>query len=372
MPIRSLARIAVVSLCLAVVACSGGDKPAVGGGKGGPGGPGGGGRDRPTPVTALTLASQDWTDQVSALGTVHARESVTIAAKVSETVARVHFASGQYVGRGAPLVTLTGQQQDASLAQAQAQLREAQSLYNRYAALAKDQYISAAQLDTQRAALETAQAQVRTIQANLSDRVIRAPFSGVLGIRRISPGALITPGTEIATLDDISEIYVDFPVPEMQIPTVRAGQSVTATSQAYPDRSFSGTVTNVETRVDPTSRAATVRARFANNGGTLKPGMLMTVKLAQQTRTALAVPEISVVQNGADSAVFRIGGENKVSSVNIVLGDRHDGWVEVKNGLLAGDRIVVDGSGKVSEGSKVDAKPFQVTDNATPVAVPSQ
>ncbi|MEF2147373.1 efflux RND transporter periplasmic adaptor subunit [Aquilutibacter rugosus] len=359
-----------LTLTVAMASCSDADKDAAANNGGKAGGPGAGG-GRPQTVTALTVQPQSWADGLSALGTVQALESVTIAAKVSETVSRVHFASGQFVGRGTPLVTLTGQQQDASLAQAQAQLREAQSLYNRYAALAKDRYISAAQLDTQRAALETAQAQVATIRANLSDRVIRAPFAGVLGIRRISPGALITPGTEIATLDSIGSVYIDFPVPELKLPSVRQGQAVTATSQAYPDRPFEGTVRNVDIRVDPASRAATVRAAFANPGYALRPGMLMTVRLAQHPRQALVVPEIAIVQNGADSSVFRIGNGDKVSSVVVQLGERRDGWVEIRSGLLAGDRIVVDGSGKVTDGGEVKASPYRGAPGVAPAAAAS-
>ena len=357
--------VGVFSVAL-IVGCSGGKEHAKGGaGKGGPGG--GGDRNRPVAVTVLEVGNSEWTDRLNALGTVVANESVTVAAKVSETVSRVHFSSGQFVRRGTPLVTLTGQQQDASMAEAQAQLREAQALYNRYAALAKDQYVSAAQLDTQRAALEVAKARVSTIRANLSDRVIRAPFAGVLGLRNISPGALITPGTEIATLDDISSVFVDFPVPEVQLPLVRPGQSVVATSQAFAEKPFNGTITNLATRVDPTSRAGTVRARFANPGMELRPGMLLTVNIAQQTRNTLSVPEIAVVQNGADSSVFRVGAENKVSSVRVELGDRQNGLVEIKNGLMAGDKIVVDGVGKMTEGSTIKPAPY-VPGGKAPVA----
>lgn len=368
---RSIFRTVALSLSLLVLVlvagCSKDNEAGAG-----PGKPGAGrDKDRPTPVTAMTVGSTEWTDRLGALGTVVSNESVTVAAKVSETVQQVHFASGQFVRRGAPLVTLTGQQQDASLAQAQAQLREAQSLYNRYAALAQDKYISQAQLDTQRTALDVARAQVRTVQANLSDRVIRAPFSGVLGLRKISPGALITPGTEIATLDDISSVFVDFPIPEVALPTVRNGQSVSATSQAYGDKSFSGTVTNLATRVDPASRAATVRARFANPGMELRPGMLLSVNVAQKNRPTLSIPEIAVIQNGADSTVFRIGKDNKVSSVNVQLGDRQNGWVEVKSGILAGDRIVVDGVGKLAEGGSVKASLYAPA-SAAPSTAPAE
>ena len=309
------------------------------------------------PVVTEVVREQPWTDGLRALGTVQAREAVTVTAKVSETVQRVHFESGQEIARGAPLVTLSGLQQQAALASAEAALKEAEQLYARQSALAAQQLIARSSLDSQRAARDAARAQVAQIRANLSDRVIRAPFAGVLGIRQVSPGALVTPGTAIATLDDIARVYVDFPVPETELAGVSAGQAIVGRVGAYGDRVFDGLVETVSARVDTSSRAATVRGDFENADRALKPGMLVQVELARDTRQALVIPEIAVQQVGTDTFVWRVKPDSTVEKVDIEVGGRVPGKVMVAAGVKAGDRIVVDGTGKVQAGARIADAP---------------
>ena len=211
------------------------------------------------PVTTTTVAIRPWTDLLRAVGTVQAHESVAVTAKVSETVERVHFASGDTVSAGDPLVTLSGRQQRASLAEAQAAANEAERLYKRQSELAEQQLIARSQLDTQRAARDAARARVAQVRAQLGDRTIRAPFAGRLGIRQVSPGALVTPGTVIATLDAIDRVYVDFPVPESALATLAPGAHVSGRASAYPDITFEGTLATVGSRIDPATRSLTVR-----------------------------------------------------------------------------------------------------------------
>ena len=318
---------------------------------GGPGGRGGG----PVPVVVETVAAQEWTDALRALGTVHAREAVTITAKVSETVQQVHFESGQQVARGAPLVTLSGQQQQAALASAEAALREAEQLFLRQQQLVQQQLIARAALDAQRATRDAARAQVAQVRANLSDRVIRAPFAGVLGIRQVSPGALVTPGTPIATLDDVSRVFVDFPVPETELADVGPGQALVGRVATYGERSFDGNVATVSTRLDSASRAATVRGDFPNADGALKPGMLVEVSLSRGTRQALVVPEIAVQQIGSETFVWRVKSDDTVEKANVEVGGRVPGKVMLKAGVEAGQRIVTAGMGKLQAGATVAA-----------------
>lgn len=327
-------------LCLALAACGGGD---------------GADEKGAAPVevvTTTTLRLQPWNDRIRALGTVKARESVEVTAKVSETVEQVHFESGDEVSKGAPLVTLSGQQQHAALAAAQAAATEAERLYKRQQELAAQQLIARATLDTQRATRDAARAQVRQIQANLRDRVVRAPFAGRLGIRQVSPGALVTPGTVIASLDDIARVHVDFPVPEVQMEQVAAGQRLTGTTGAFPGRTFEGTVSVVDVRLDPATRAVTVRGDFANPDRALRPGMLLQVELERPERQALLVPEIAIVQVGRDSFVYRVRGDT-VEQAPVQVGARAGGRAEVLAGLAVGDRIVVDGTGKLRPGTKI-------------------
>ncbi|MES2858159.1 MAG: efflux RND transporter periplasmic adaptor subunit [Pseudomonadota bacterium] len=307
----------------------------------------------PVPVTTQQVRLQEFGDTLVALGTVHAREAVTVTAKVSETVQQVHFDSGDVVPRGAPLVTLSGQQQQASLVEAQATANEAERLYRRQAELAGQQLIARASLDTQRATRDAANARVAQIRAQLGDRTIRAPFAGVLGIRQVSPGALVTPGTAIATLDDIARVYVDFPLPESDLAQVAAGQRVSGTSASWPQREFDGTVATVDARLDAGSRAVNVRADFPNTDRALRPGMLVEVTVHRSPRQAILLPEIAVVQVGQKTFVWRVGADGKVAQAEVKVGVRRAGQAEVTEGLAVGDRIVVEGTGKLRPGAVV-------------------
>lgn len=320
------------------------------------GGDGAAGGDRPASaatVTTAAVAEEPWSDTIDALGTVAARESIMVTAKVSETVDRVHFESGDVVEAGAVLVTLSGNQQLAALDAAEAAAEEAERLYRRQAQLADQQLISTAMLDAQRATRDAARARVAEIRANLGDRSIRAAFAGVLGIRQVSPGALVQPGTAIASLDDLAHVYVDFPVPEVQLANLGPGQHLSGRSSAWPGREFEGAVAVVGSRVDPNTRAVTVRGAFPNADRALRPGMLVRVRLDRPSRMALVVPEISVVQVGRDSFAWRVRDDRTVEQVQIEVGARVAGRAEVISGLAAGDRIVVDGTGKLRPGLEV-------------------
>ena len=325
--------------------------------------PQGGGGDRPIPVTLQAVRPQPFVDTLQALGTVRARESVTVTASVSEKVQAVHFDSGDSVRAGAPLVTLVGDAQQAQLREAQAAAGEAESLYRRQSELAGQQLIARSQLETQRATRDAANARVAQVRAQLAERVIRAPVAGVLGIRQVSPGSLVTPGTVVTTLDDISTVFVDFPVPETQLALIAAGQRLAGTAAAYPGRRFEGMVDTVDARIDTATRALTVRGRFPNAERLLKPGMLLQVEIARAERPALLVPEIAVVQVGTESYVYRVR-DGKAERADVKLGARAGGQVEIASGIAAGDVIVVDGTGKLRPGAKVvDAAKSQGGDN---------
>lgn len=316
------------------------------------------------PVTTQVVQTSAWSDTLQALGTAKARESVTITAKVSEIIETVHFDSGQQVSAGTPLVTLRGQAQQAALLQAQATFAEADQLYKRQRELAAQQLVASATLDTQRAIRDAAEARVREMQSDIGDRRVRAPFAGVLGIRQVSEGSLVTPSTVIATLDDIERMHVDFQVPEAELASLSQGDKVSATSVAYPGRTFEGEVATIDTRVDPGTRAVTVRADFINTDHALRPGMLLDVRMFRPERQALVIPEIAVVQVGRDSFVFRVKPDQTVERVDVVSGARRSGVVEIREGLKAGERIVIDGTGKLRPGLEVD-------DSAAPAAAPA-
>lgn len=317
-----------------------------------------GGAEPPATVVIMAeVASVEWRDTLDALGTARANESVTLTAKVSETVRKVAFDSGDIVRAGDVIVDLSSGAQLAGLEEARAAYQEAERQLSRGQELAQKQLISASQLDTQRSTRDAAKARMDVVRAQLSDRVITAPFDGILGLRRVSPGSLVTPGTAIATLDDISVIKLDFNVPERFLAVLAKGQDIAARSEAYPERVFAGRVASIDSRVDPVTRSVTVRAEILNPERLLRPGMLLSVRLYQAPRRAIVVPEIAVVQVGAEAFVYRVAADQTAARARITLGARRRGEVEVTAGLAPGDIIVTEGAVKLRDGARVTAAP---------------
>ena len=186
--------------------------------------------------------------------------------------------------------------------------------------------------------------------------MIRAPFAGVLGLSDVTAGTLINPGTTIATLDDISVIRVDFPVPERFVSLLSPGVPITATADAYPGQTFNGRISLIDTRIDPQTRALTARAEFANPGLRIRPGMMMRVQVEQGRRQAVAVPEAAIQYEGEGAFVYRIarnGDQATAQRIEVQAGAVADGFVEVSSGLEAGDRIVASGLNRLQPGAAV-------------------
>ena len=315
----------------------------------------------PVAVVTEAVAQGPWIDTIEALATARANESVVLTAKVTETVVRVNFSDGDLVEEGQLLVDLSGRAEVAALEEAQAAYTESLKAYERQVDLVAQGTLSKSTLDSLVASRDAAKARMEAIRARLADRVIAAPVAGVLGFRQVSPGTLVTPGTAIATLDDIQPIKLDFSVPETAMASVASGQRIVARSAAYPDRRFEGTVSVVGSRVDPVTRAVTVRAEVANDDRTLRPGMLLTVQLALPERTTLSVPEISLIQVGSAQSVFTVGADGQAKQVAVRAGARRQGRVEIVEGLSPGERVVVEGIVKLRNGTPVtEAAPAAV------------
>jgi membrane fusion protein (multidrug efflux system) len=327
--------------------------PRGAGGRGGPGAFGAFTGQQAPLVTLAEVRREQIYDTVEALGTALANESVTLTAKVTDTVGSVEFEDGDFVDAGAVLVQLTNREEQALLAEARANLDDAQSQLRRVENLAAQGLTSESELDVARSREAASQARLETTVARLSDRLIRAPFSGVLGFRQVSPGTLVTPNTPITTLDDISIIKLDFTVPETFIGAMQPGARVLARSVSYPDRDFEGVVRTVGSRVDPVTRAIQVRAHVPNEDRALRPGMLLTVRVVMAERAALVVAENAVYQIQNRAYVYRVGPEMVAHEQEIQLGERRFGLVEVRGGLEEGDRIVVEGIVKLRDGMRV-------------------
>jgi membrane fusion protein, multidrug efflux system len=316
-----------------------------------PGGGGSGGGES-IPVLTATAESRQINVGIEAIGTANANESVNITSKTTNMVTSIRFGDGEVVKAGQVLVELDRAQTEADLAAAAAAFAESQSQFNRSRELFNTQALSKAQYEQLEATMKSNQARVDAAKARLADTYIRAPFAGRVGLRRVSLGTLISPGTVITTLDDLSAIKVDFAVPELNVGELRSGQAIAARSSAYPGRSFVGKVASVDSRVDPGSRAVMVRALVPNRDGALKPGMFLTVDLSKERRAALMVPEQALVPEQARQFIYVVQGP-KVNKREVKLGRREPGFVEITDGLRAGDHVVIEGTLKLREGSLV-------------------
>ena len=306
----------------------------------------------PPLVVTGTTTVRSIADIVEAVGTTQANESVTITAKVTDSIRHVRFEDGDFVHEGDVLVELTNEEQTALLQEAEASKQDAQTQYDRLKNLLDQQSIPVSDVDEARARLSGARARYQAIVARLDDRLIRAPFTGLLGFRQVSAGTLITPGTPITTLDDISVIKLDFALPEVYLGAVHAGLGLTAASAAFPGRSFDAAVRTVGSRVNPVTRAVPVRALIDNPDALLRPGMLMTVKLTTASRDALIIPETALLQRGMETFVYTVvDGQATMSTIE--LGIRRDGWAEALSGLTAGQQVVTEGVMKVRNGGPV-------------------
>ena len=303
-------------------------------------------------VVAVPARMERLAMELEALGTAHANESVDVTAKVSNLVTAVRFTEGQQVRRGDLLVELDADAARAELAITEAALTESRSQYNRSRELYTTKVLSDAQLEQIEASLKANEARVAVARSRLNDTLVRAPFAGRVGLRRVSVGSLISPGTVITTLDDTSTIKLDFTVPETFLSAVTPGLKILARSVAYPEKAFEGAVTSVDSRVDPSTRSVTVRAQVPNPSGLLKPGMFLTVRLSRGEVDALLVPEQALVPEQGDVYVFVVQ-DGTVAKRQIRLGQRRVGDVQVLEGLAAGEQVVTEGTQKLRDGAAI-------------------
>lgn len=308
---------------------------------------------RAVPVEAQKVRIGPVDDTVEAVGTALANESLTVTSKIAGIVKAIKFTEGQQVKAGTVILELEDREQVASLAAAQATRDQAKAAFDRTKSLQATGNAPASRLDEQEGIYRTAEARVRVIEAQLADLKIVAPFSGRVGIRRVSQGALISVGTIITTLDDVETIKLRFFVPESAMSAVKAGANVSASGNAAADRAFKGSITSIDTRVDTTTRAVEVRAEFPNQDGALKPGMFLTVKLALNRRDgALIVPEEAVVPEGIRQYVYTIT-DGKAVKTEVKLGSRLPGEVEIREGLNQNSVVVTSGIQKIRDGVPV-------------------
>ncbi len=309
---------------------------------------------------------EHFVDRLEALGTLRAIESVTLTVSVTETISAIHFDDGDRVEKDQILVEMTSAEEHAQLEEARALKDEGYRQFQRVQSLEAQGTAAKSLLDERRREWETARARLGAIESRLADRLIRAPFSGVVGLRDLSVGALVEPGDPVTTLDDDSVMKLDFEVPSTYLESLRPGLLITASAHAFPGRAFAGEVKAIGSRVDPATRSIRVRALLPNPERILKPGLLMQVELLKNPRDTLVVPEEALVPLGDRQSVLLVDANNGNAVVRreISIGMRRPGEVEVLDGLAAGDRVISHGTLKVRPGQRVSIA--AVDDGSTP------
>ena len=320
------------------------------GGGSDPGGPGGGPRE----ITVRTALAEPRTitRTVEGVADVLADEAVTITAEAPGRIVAIAFTQGQRVRRGDVLVRLDADQESADVAARLAEAAELRRRLERFGRLAAEGALPRGQVEDLEAQLRAAEARTASSRTILQDTVIRAPFSGTIGLREVSPGALVQPGAELVTLDAIDTVKLRFTVPENVIGRVRLGARVTAESPAHPGETFTGRIRSFDSRLDPAQRSLAIEARVPNPRGLLRPGMLANVTVGAETLSALTVPPIAVQVRGATHFVYRIE-QGCARRVEVDIGQREPEWIEITRGLSQRDRVAVEGLQQLSDGSPV-------------------
>lgn len=315
-----------------------------------------------TPVVVDEATLQAVPQFVRGIGVLSAVRQVTIAPVVAGRITEIEFESGARVQTGDLLIQIDDAPEQGDLAYYRAQAKLAAQNLSRSRQLLAQSYTAKATLDQDQAQLEQAQASIEKTQALIDEKHIRAPFSGVLGIRQVNLGQYVSPGASIVTLTDLSQLYVDFTLPEKTRSQVAVGQHVQLSVDAYPDRTFDARVTTIEPQIDPGTHTIKLQGTLANPGERLQPGMfaMAAVELPPQPNV-ITVPETAVAYSLYGDTVYVVretptsDGQKKltVSRKVVRTGQRFNGRVTILKGLEAGDRVVVSGQLRLFDGAPV-------------------
>lgn len=297
---------------------------------------------------------------VEAVGTVLADASAVLRAEVPGQILERHFEEGELVSSGDPLFSIEATVLDAELNEARANVQQSQAAYTRAQELIKTKLVSATDYDTARANYNVAEARLNSAQARLDKTVIRAPFDGYVGLRRINVGDYATVGQELINVVRLDPLRVDFSVPETLLASIRPGQPIMVTVGAFPGEEFTGEISAIDPQIDVVGHSLSVRGRLPNADLKLRPGLFARVAVSLAVKAdALMVPEGAIWPIGQQKTVYVIE-EGIAKRRNITLGVRKPGLVEVLSGLEAGDEIVVVGQMKLFDGAAVQTIPAVV------------
>ncbi|TWD45562.1 efflux RND transporter periplasmic adaptor subunit [Pseudomonas sp. SJZ131] len=324
----------------------------------------------PISVAVATVAEQPWQMRLPTVGTLKALQGVNLSLEIAGTVKDLMFESGQKVKAGQPLLQLDSAVESALLETAQADLGLAQLDFGRGSQLVDSRAISKGEFDRLSAQLQKNKATVNQLKASLAKKRILAPFSGTIGIRQVDVGDYLASGTMIATLQDLSSLYVDFFLPEQSVPKIALGQPVQVIVSAYPSESFAGTISAINPKVENSTRNILVRATLANPDGKLLPGMFASLQvLLPDPQAHIVVPESAITYTLYGNSLYVVGQKKaEDGSVEkddqgqpiliaerrfIETGERRDGWVMINKGVQNGEQVVTAGQLKLDNGAHI-------------------
>lgn len=308
------------------------------------------GGPRPVTVELARAEARMIRRSIEAVGTTRARRSVEIVPEVDGRLVELNITPGARVARGDVLARLDDTIERADLSQAEAVLTEQRQSLERIEQLRRTNSVSQAALEDVIARLAEAEAEVERAARRLEDRRLIAPFDGVVGLTNYDTGARVSEGQVLTRLDDLTEVEVEFSLPETVFAEVARGQQIIARSAAFPERDFTGTIEAVDSRIDPASRAFRTRALVPNPDGTLPAGMFLSLTLILSQESQVTVPEEAIIFQAAETYVF-VAKDDSAERRVVRTGQRQDGRIAILAGLSAGEAVIVRGLQRVRDGS---------------------
>lgn len=311
-------------------------------------------RQRPASKVNVVSPTMDVvTDSVSAVGSLRARDQISLTTELSGRVVELNLNAGSRVAKGDLLLRLDDRQARADLQVAEATLADALRQLQRAQSLQANNSISRSQVDELRTAADVARAQLASAETRVDNHRIEAPFEGVIGLNDISMGAYLSAGSEVATLDSTRKMELGFAISEKFLGQIRLGQTVEGHTPAYPGERFTGELVELGTRINELSRTLPVRALVDNPEQKLRPGQFMAASLTLRQREALIIPEQSVMIRGDETYVF-VADDGIARRTSVELGTRSPGIVEVASGLALEDQVIVTGQDRLSSGDRIE------------------
>ena len=332
----------------------------------------------PASVFVQPVAEREFAVRIEALGTLEPNEMVDLTLNTADRVQSLYFEDGQRVRKGKTLLSLAQREQLALTEAADANAEEAAQQLGRIERLAARNAVSQSELDEAQRDVNAANAQLRAVQSRQSDRILVAPFDGILGFRQVSVGSYVRPGDTVARLIDDSEMNLEFTVPSTLLRSLTLGTKVVAKTDDLPGARFDGEITAIDNAIDPVSRSIRVRATLPNPDRILISGMFMEIVLTADPRTSLAIPEESVQPIGPKTYVFKTqdnDGKLSAKRVEVKLGALESGYLEVLSGLTSADKVITEGVIRVRDGSPIkieDISMLNPSSNRRDMAGPSK